>query len=117
VSTVLLSRGDVVLTPFPFTDLTGASLRPALVVSPGAIGEDVVLAAISSVLRGAAAPADCPIDTAHPEFGQTGLRVASVLRLHKLVTVERSLIVRRLGQIGPQLQTEADRLLRAVLGL
>ena len=26
-----LSRGDVVLTQFPFTDLTGTSLRPALV--------------------------------------------------------------------------------------
>ena len=46
-----LSRGDVVLTRFPFTDLTGASLRPALVVSPGQIGEDVVLVAVSSVVR------------------------------------------------------------------
>jgi mRNA interferase MazF len=68
-------------------------------------------------MRGAVAPADCSIETTHPEFGQTGLRVASVLRLHKLVTVERALIARRLGRIRPQLQTEADRLLRAVLGL
>lgn len=29
-----LARGDVVLTKFPFTDLTGNSLRPAVVVSP-----------------------------------------------------------------------------------
>jgi mRNA interferase MazF len=53
-----LSRGDVVLTRFPFTDLTGASLRPALVVSPGQIGEDVVLVAISSVVRGLHASTD-----------------------------------------------------------
>ncbi len=44
-----LARGDVVLTRFPFTDLTGASLRPAVVVSQGQIGQDMVLAAISSV--------------------------------------------------------------------
>jgi mRNA interferase MazF len=112
-----LSRGDVVLTRFPFTDLSGASLRPALVVSPGQIGEDIVLAAISSVVRGSRVPTDCIVDMSHPEFSQTGLRVTSVLRLHKLATVERAVIVRRLGCIGPQLQAEVDRLLPAVLGL
>jgi len=112
-----LSRGDVVLTQFPFTDLTGTSLRPALVVSPGQIGEDVVLVAISSVVRGSRVPADYTVDTSHPEFPLTGLRVTSVLRLYKLATVERVVIVRRLGRIGPQLQAEVDRLLPTVLGL
>jgi mRNA interferase MazF len=112
-----LSRGDVVLTRFPFTDLTGASLRPALVVSPGQIGEDVVLVAISSVVRGTRIPTDYIVDTSHPEFPLTGLRVTSVCRLHKLATVERTVIVRRLGHIGPQQQSEIDRLLPAVLGL
>jgi len=91
----------VLLTRFPFTDLTGASLRPALVVSPGQIGEDLVLVAISSVIRGALAPGDCLIDTVHPEFAQTGLRVPSVCRVHKLAAVERSVIFRRLGCIDP----------------
>jgi hypothetical protein len=45
-----LARGDVVLTKIPFTDLTGSSLRPAVIVSPGSIGEDVILVAISSVV-------------------------------------------------------------------
>lgn len=112
-----LSRGDVVLTPFPFTNLSGASLRPALIVSQGLIAQDVVLVAISSVIRGGAVSTDCTVDTTHPEFAQTGLRVASVIRTHKLVAVERAVVVRRLGHIGPQLQTEVDRLLRAVLGL
>ena len=84
-----LSRGDVVLTRFPFTDLTGASLRPALVISPGQIGEDVVLVAVSSVVRGSRVPTDYVVGTNHPEFPLTGLRVTSVLRLHKLATVER----------------------------
>ena len=58
MTALTLSRGDIVLTRFPFTDLTGASLRPALVVSPGQIGEDVVLVAISSVVRGSHVPTD-----------------------------------------------------------
>ena len=105
------------LTQFPFTDLTGTSLRPALVVSAGQIGQDIVLVGISSVLRGVLAPTDYAVDASHPEFGLTGLRMTSVFRLHKLATVERSVVVRRLGRIGPQLQAEVDNLLRVVLDL
>src|SRR5205823_2199996 len=111
------ARGDVVLTKFPFTDLTGSAVRPALVVSQGLIGQDLVLAAISSVLRGSLSPTDFTVDTSHPEFPQTGLRVTSVFRMHKLAAVERSIINRRLGHIGPLLGAEMDRLLRLVLGL
>jgi hypothetical protein len=42
------SRGDVLLTQFPFTDLTGTAVRPCLVVSPGLIGQDLIVAGISS---------------------------------------------------------------------
>jgi len=112
-----LARGDVVLTPFPYTNLQGVSLRPALVVSQGPIGQDMVLAGISSVIRGSLAPTDLTVDTTHPEFAQTGLRVQSVIRLHKLVAVEHAILMRRLGHLGPQLQSEVDRLLRLVLGL
>lgn len=111
------ARGDVVLTQFPFTDLTGTSVRPALVVSQGLIGRDLVLAGISSVVRGVIAPTDYTVDTSHPEFPLTGLRVTSVLRLHKLAAVEQAVVVRRLGRIGSQLQGEVDRLLHVVLGL
>jgi mRNA interferase MazF len=105
------------LVPFPFTDLAGSALRPALVLSPAPIGRDVILAAISSVLRGDSYPTDCVVPNAHPEFATTGLRVTSVLRLHKLVTIEERLVVRRLGRIGPRLSAEVDRLLRVALGL
>lgn len=117
MSSSRLRRGDLVLVPFPFTDLAGSTLRPALVVSPGPIGQDVVLAAISSVLRGAGYPTDCVIPSTHPEFAITGLRVSSAVRLHKLVTVEKSIVVRRLGRIGPQLSAQVDQLLRVALGL
>lgn len=89
-----LARGDVVLTRFPFTDLTG-----------------------SSVVRGTLALTDYTAETTHPEFVLIGLRVTSVIRTHKLAAVERPVIVRRLGRLGPQLQAEVDRLLRMVLGL
>lgn len=114
---VVLARGDVVLTRFPYTDLTGSAVRPALVVSVGSIGQDFVLVGISSILRSGAIPTDLVIDPSNPEFLNTGLRVASVIRVHKIASVESKVVSRRLGRIGPHLQAEVDRLLRTVLGL
>jgi len=42
--------------PNHLLQLTGALVRPALVVSPGQIGQDIVLVAISSVLRDGLVP-------------------------------------------------------------
>jgi mRNA interferase MazF len=112
-----LSRGEIVLTRFPFTDLSGSKVRPALIVSPTPVGRDVILAAISSVMRTALSPTDLVISLGHPEFPSTGLRVDSVVRLHKLFTVEQGVIVRRLGRIGPLLQADVDRPLALAVGL
>ena len=40
-------RGDVVVTPFPFSDLSAAKKRPALVVAT-LTGDDVILCQITS---------------------------------------------------------------------
>jgi PemK-like, MazF-like toxin of type II toxin-antitoxin system len=50
-STISFSQGDVVLVPFPFTDLSATKQRPALVLSPERLNKlrpDLVLAAITS---------------------------------------------------------------------
>lgn len=39
-------KGKIILLPFPFTDLTSAKLRPALVIYEGE--KDVIVAFISS---------------------------------------------------------------------
>jgi hypothetical protein len=44
-----MTRGKIVLTPFPFTDLSGGKVRPAVVVSNSLRGgADVILAFIST---------------------------------------------------------------------
>lgn len=111
-----LTRSDIVLSRFPFTDLTGSARRPAVVVSWQPIGEDIVLIAVSSVLR-EAATTDILIETNHPECAATGLAKPSVIRVHKLVAVTRFTIDRRLGHLGSQLMGEVDQKLRTLLGL
>ena len=110
-------RGDVVLAPFPFSDLAGSKVRPALVVSSGVIGDDVILLAISSVVRASLVASDLLLETTHADFSATGLKVRSVFRAHSLATIEESLILRRLGRVSANLQREIDQRLRSALTL
>lgn len=91
------SPGDIVLCPFPFTDLTDVKRRPALVVSSeeynAAMG-DVVLAPITSNLSAPPVPGDHRIQ----DWGESGLIGPSVVRA-KLTTIDSNLFVRTLGRL------------------
>ena len=112
----MLRRDDVVLVSFPFTDLSGQKLRPALVVGRPS-GDDVVLAFITSRGEVVVPQAEHALTPGDPEFASTGLKVASRLRVNKLATLHRALVRRRLGRIGPRTRRAADRALRYVLEL
>ena len=92
----MFAFGSIVLTRFPFTDLTGAKRRPALVVSrDNDRRADLVVCFITSIQRGG--PDMAPIA---PTAG-TGLKVPSVVRFDKLATLDRSVIAGRIGEAPP----------------
>lgn len=99
-------KGKFVLVPFPFTDLTASKLRPALVLFEGK--SDVVVAFVSSRMPDVM-PGPCiRISEDHEEFRSTGLKIASVVRLDKVATVLKTLIVGELGEAGPNLRKEIN---------
>jgi mRNA interferase MazF len=112
-----LTRGDVVLATIPFTDLQSAKLRPALIVSDGLIGKDVILVAISSVVRPTGHEFDVVLSSQHPDFSLSGLLRTSVVRAHHLITVEDRVIVRYLGRLGDRWLNEVTEKLRTVIGV
>ena len=113
-----LKRGDIVLIPFPFTDLTAEKLRPAVIVSHDPQEVDVVIAFISSVVvPGAMEVTDYMIRPEDPDFPETGLKKASIFKMKKLLTIERSKIIRRIGLVSPSIQRQLDERLRKALGL
>ena len=106
-----LARDDVVLVSFPFTDLSGQKLRPAVVVGRVS-GDDVIVAFVTSQSVTRSEPSGCVVAPDHPEFGPTGLRTGSTIRLDKLATLERRLVVRRLGHVGPRIRAAVASALR-----
>ncbi len=115
-SAATLRRDDVVLVSFPFTDLSGQKLRPALIVGRP-LGDDIVLAFITSRGGEAAPKTEHVIAPGDAEFATTGLKVASRVRLNKLATLHPALVRRRLGSIGPRSRRAVDGALRYVLDL
>jgi len=94
-----LSKGDVVLVPFPFTDLSQTKLRPAIVLWVDLNGNDVALCFISSQNLDSLQLGEILLDPSEPEFAATQLKHASKIRVTRIVTLERRLITRLLGHL------------------
>ena len=114
--TTRFERGEVVLVRFPFTDLTSAKQRPALVVSSAAFtasGQEVIVAAIS----GQRIYHPGKFDYIVRNWERAGLLMPSVVRAGKLVTLHGDLVRRRLGALSGTDLESVDDMLRAALAL
>jgi mRNA interferase MazF len=111
-------RGRVVLVPFPFDDLSSTKLRPAVCLTdPIGSYEHVVVAFISSRIPTDLMETDLLLDSSQDDFRMTGLRISSVLRLHRLMTLTTALFQRELGSLPSRMQEEVDLRLRRLFGL
>ena len=104
-STTSFKRGDIILVPFPFTDLSSAKQRPALVVSSDALNaasDDVLVAAITSQIPAKLTAGEFMIPP--DDLAACGLPKPSMVRLAKLAALHRQLVIRRIGSMpGPLL--------------
>ena len=107
-----MKPGDIVLIRFPQADLKSGKLRLALIIaiSPSR-HRDLLLALISSRLHQATLGFDEIINTSDSDYITTGLKVASLIRLGRLTSVESSVINARLGNISPERLTRIKNLL------
>ena len=102
-------KGKIVLVPFPFDNLREAKVRPAVcLTNPIGPHRHVILAFITSRIPADLAETDVILRSEDPDFKVTGLKVTSVIRLHRLMTVSTSLILRELGELPRSKQEEVD---------
>lgn len=114
-----VSRGDVVLVDYPFSDRTGSKVRPALVVQTDSLNHqitDTILAAISRSSHRASTE-QVFIDISTPEGGQTGLRQNSMIQCENLLTYDQRLIITKIGTLSAALMQQVDGSLKSALGL
>jgi mRNA interferase MazF len=107
------AKGDVVLVPFPFTDLTAVRVRPALVVSSRQYNDsasDVILAMVTSREH------DAPTDYGLRDWQSAGLIYPSWIRA-KLATLEQRLVQFSPGRLSTRDLRAVETRLRRALGL
>jgi mRNA interferase MazF len=104
-------KGKIIVVPFPFTDLSSTKRRPALVLHETKY--DIIVAYISSVMPSVISQEDVLIPQSRHSFVGTGLISDSVIMLDKLATVEKSLVVRILGEVDNDLKSEINPKLAA----
>ena len=96
-STIHYKKWDIVLVPFPFTDLSASKKRPALVVSPDEYntGVDIVIAFITSNLDATARFGDYFIQ----DWKKANLPKPSMIRM-KFATIDKKIIVKQFGKLS-----------------
>lgn len=89
--------GEVVVVPFPFTDLSSAKIRPALVLAAATRG-DLILCQITSTSAGH--PVAIALQAA--DFGPGGALPHDSFALpHRVVTANESCVRRSVGRLLP----------------
>ena len=106
-------KHKIVTVPFPFDDLSSTKMRPAVCLTDEIKPYNhIVLAFITSKISPNPTDTDFVIDSNDADFAQTGLKVSSTVRLHRLMTVSKRIIKRELGELSNNQQQEIDDRLR-----
>ena len=113
-----MKRGTIVLTRFPFTDLSSNKRRPAIIVSPDRKSSvDVIVAFITSVVPDKFSDTDLLIDAKHPDYKKSGLLKNSIIKLDKLATLNQNIFSGELGSVSDTRLLVVNKKLKTALGL
>lgn len=90
-------KGDVVVIPFPYSDLTASKKRPAFVVSQ-LTGDDVILCMITTPAK----TDNYSIPVTKTDFVLGGIDHDSNVRPNRLFTADSKLVSRSAGKLSKQ---------------
>ena len=108
-------RGDIVLVPFPFSNLTATKKRPAVVISSRDFNTstpDLIIMAVTSKIDRPSGAGECRIES----WKAAGLLKASAIK-PAVSTIEQTLVLRKLGSLSKQDLAAMDGAIKALLGL
>jgi len=102
-----MAKGDIVLITFPFTDLSGNKLRPAVILAETNLDVTVCFITTQTEWRESSDIIINPSLT-------NGLRKISLIRVGKIATIEKSLIKGLMGRLTSNELLELDSKLKFV---
>jgi mRNA interferase MazF len=104
-------RGDLLLVPFPFTDLSAAKRRPVLAITTADRYGDFIALAVTSRPQ-----ADHGVALTAADLVGGSLPAASWIRTDRVVTLNGSLVVKSVGRVSERVVSAAVAQLFAYIG-
>ena len=108
-----LSRHDIVVVPFPFTDKAAVKRRPALVLSESRAFNRFAGHSVMAMITSADNP-PWPLDTPVSNLESAALPSPSVVRM-KLFTLDHRFVLRKAGRLSLHDANAVDAALAALL--
>jgi mRNA interferase MazF len=102
-----MPKGNIVLIPFPFTDLSGNKLRPALILAETPL--NVTVSFITTQLQWQE-PTDILL---YPNL-MNGIKKTSLVRLSKLATIDKLLVKGKIGSIAQTQIVDLNQKLKTI---
>jgi UDP-4-amino-4,6-dideoxy-N-acetyl-beta-L-altrosamine transaminase len=112
-----LTKGSIWLIEFPFSELRTTKIRPVVVLHHDPRFEDVLVAAISSVITSHERSYAVHITAQDQFFANTGLRKSSVIHCTRQVTLNKSRLFHQLGVLSQSSLEALDQTLISLLEL
>ena len=111
-------KNQIVIVPFPFDDFSDLKIRPVLCLSE-AVGkyDHIIVAFISTQISDAHELSDLIIFSTDADFSTTGLKTDSVIRLHRLMSMPKSAVRRKLGELPEIYRADVENRLKSLLEL
>src|SRR5438045_1197907 len=95
-------RGDLLLVPFPFTDLSAAKRRPVLALTAADSFGDFIALAVTSRPQ-----PEHGLPIAASDMASGTLPAPSWIRTNRIVTLNSSLVVKTVGRVSERTVTAA----------
>ena len=103
-----IESGSIVLLKFPFTDNMNYKRRPALVIKDLEDGDILVCRITSKIYKS-------KYDIYLNDWLKFGLKLPSVIRIHKMATLEKDMIESIMGQIDEIILEKVKFLYKSII--
>ena len=100
-------KGDVIVVPFPFSDLSGEKKRPAMVITE-LDGDDIILCQITSQQISDR----YSIQLGDQDFDEGTLKKSSNLRPNRIFTADKQIILYKVGRLKKQ---KIDQIIQKII--
>ena len=102
-------KGDIVVLPFPFSDLSDSKKRPALVVAQ-LEGKDIILCQITSKYRND----KYSVILENSDLKEGNLNLTSRIRPNRIFTADKSIILYKIGSLTDE---KINEVISAIVGI